>query len=296
MPETFSMTAVLVIFYSVFLAQILFLSVYIPGRIVKRVNYVYDQFPPASYPLLYPIGGAKFNVENAKRGLKLFRGLNLFIALIGIMVLQLMITSGYRPDVMGGDEIMVLIYFALQITPSLHMEMKEYKNYKLMREHYSNSKRSADLTPRRLFDFVSPFKVLLAVVAAIVWLYVYLTSRDFGNQPSWEIYVTLLTSVGMQFVFAGVIARHLYGKKQNPYASPADQLRTIGAVTKTLVMACIGMSVFLTITVLVDEYRLEIFDPVLSSIYFQFCAATGIVFSFNAIKLEKMDFEVYRGD
>lgn len=296
MPETFSMTVVLAIFYSVFLAQILFLSVYIPGRIIRRVKYVYDQFPPADYPLLYPVGGANFNVENARRGLKLFRGLNYFIALIGILVLQMMVTSGYRPDMKGGDEIFVMFYFFLQIAPLMYAELREYRNYKLMREHYSSSKRTADLMPRRLFDFVSPVMVAIAVVALGVWLYVYLTSRNFGTQPAWEIYVTLLTSVGMQFVFAGVIARHLYGKKQNPYASPADQLRTIGAVTKTLVMACIGMSVFLTITVLVDEYRLEIFDPVLSSIYFQFCAAAGIVFTFNSIKLEKVDFEVYKSE
>lgn len=297
MPEPFTMTAVLVIFYTVFLAQILFLSVYIPGRVIKRANYILDQFPPKDYPKLYPVGGKAFSVDKSRRSLRYYRILNFAIALLGIVVLQMMISSGYRPRLEGGDEIYVLFYFFLQIAPILYAELKEYRHYKLMQEFYeAKHQRSAEMAPRRLFDFVSPVSVLFAAVSFVVWMTVYLSSRNFETQPSWEIYVTVFVSVGMQLMFAGIIARHLYGKKSNPYQSYPDQLRQIGAVAKTLVMASIGMSVFLTISQLVDQYSLEVFDPVISSIYFQFCAAAGIVFAFNTIKVEKVDFEVYKGD
>lgn len=294
MPESLSMTTVLAIFYIVFLGQILFLSVHIPGKLVKRVSYIFDQFPPAEYPKLYPMGQENFDIEGAKRGLRYFRGVNYAIALAGIVILQMMFTSGYRPSPMGGDEILVMLYFFLQIAPILYAEIKEFRYSKLLQQHYSDKKRSAAMAPRRLFDFISPVAVVLAAIAFVGWISFYIATRDFATQPTWEIVVTLITSVGAQVFFGFIIARNLYGKKLNPYQAYEDQLRQIHAVSKTMVFASIGMSVFLTLSQMVDMYALEVFDPVLSSIYFQFCAAAGIVFTFNALKVEKMDFDPYR--
>jgi len=296
MPDFIPMTAILFLFYTIFLGQIFYLSIYIPGKICSRVEYVMEQFPPEEYPKLYPSPYDRFAEESGKRKLRIFKGINYAIAIIGLVILQQMIMSDYRPAAQGGDEIFVLLYFFLQFIPIGYAQLKEYMQYKLMRATFTSKKRTADLSPRRLFDFVSPVYVGVAVVAYVGWLYMYLLSRDFGGQPHWEIYLTVFGMSGVQIMFVVNIARTLMGKKENPYQSYADQLRQIGAVIKIMLFASIGMSVFLTITQLVDQYDLEVFDPVLSSLYFQFCAVFGVGFAFKTMQVEKADFEVYRDD
>lgn len=296
MTVTLSMIAVLALFYTIFLGQIYYLSVYIPGRICARVQYVMDQFPPADYPKLYPAPYDRFVEKAGKRKLRLFRGINYTIALVGISILAAMLWSGYQPDVKGGDETFVMMYFFLQIVPIFYAQLKEYRQYKLMRASYTARRRSADLAPRRLFDFISPVYVAIAVLAYAGWLIAYLSSREFGVQPDWEIYVTVFGVTGLNIFFAVTVARKIAGKKENPYQAYADQLRQIEVVVKVMVLASIGMSFFLTMTQLADQYALEIFDPVLSSLYFLFCAAYGIGFCFKTLALEKTDFEVYKDD
>lgn len=296
MNETYSMIAVLAIFYTVFLGQIFYLSIYIPGRVCARVQYIRDHFSPADYPKLYPAVYDSFAEESGKRKLLLFRGVNYAIALLGVSILVAMLWSGYQPDIKGGDEVFVLMYFFLQSAPIAYAQWKEYRQYKLMRANYAGKKRSANLAPRRLSDFISPVYVVVAVLAYAGWLIYYLSSREFGVQPESEIYLSVTIITGANILFAGIIARAIAGKKGDPYQAYADQLRQIEATVKVMVLASIGMSVFLTITVLADKYALEILDPVVTSAYFLFCTAAGIGFMMKTLTMEKTDFEVYKGD
>jgi hypothetical protein len=297
MPDSFSMTAILAIFYIVFFGQIYYLSIYIPGQIAKRVQYVMDQFPPAEYPKLYPSPFNRFEAEAGKRKLRIFKGINYGIALIGIVILEQMMVSGYRPAFKGGDEIFVMLYLFLQVGPILYAELREYQQVKMMREVYASTKmRSADLAPRRLFDFISPVYVVIAALSYVGWMVAYLTSRDFGVQPDGEIYGTVIGLSLLQALMAFNAARHLMGKKQDPYVSYADQMKGIAVLLKITAFSIIGMNVFMTITQLVDQYDLEVFDPVLTSLYFQTCFAFGLGLVFRTMKVEKTDFEVYRDD
>ena len=56
MPVTLSTTIVLAVFYTVFLSQIFLVSIYYPGKLCRRIEYVRTNFPPARYPKLYPAG------------------------------------------------------------------------------------------------------------------------------------------------------------------------------------------------------------------------------------------------
>lgn len=294
MPDTFSMTAILALFYIVFLSQIFLLSIYYPGKIRRRVTYILEQFPASEYPKLYPSHYDQQNVESGNNKLRIFIWINYAIALVGLAILAMMIKSGYRPAPEGGDEIFVMFYFFLQSAPLFYAELKEYKYHKALRENYTAKTRTAELKPRRLFDFVSPIGLGAAVVLFITMMVLYISSRDFSAQPNVEIYATIIGMTVMQIMFAAIVSSHLYGKKINPYMSHEDQLTQIGVVANIMLFASIGASVFMTVTHLVDTYSLEVIDPVLSSIYFQFCVVFGIGFAFRTLRIEKLNLDGFK--
>lgn len=294
MPETFSMTAILALFYFVFLSQIFLLSIYYPGKIHRRVTYILEQFPASEYPKLYPSNYDQEKANGSINKLHLFTWINYAIALVGLAILAMMMKSGYRPAPEGGDEIFVMFYFFLQSFPLFYVELKEYKYHKAFRENYTAKKRTAELKPRRLFDFVSPIRLGTAVILFVAMMVLYISSRDFSTQPNVEIYVTIIGMTFMQIMFAAIVASHLYGKKINPYMSHEDQLTQISVIANIMLFASIGASVFMTITHLVDEYSLEVIDPVLSSVYFQFCVVFSIGFAFRTLRIEKLNFEGFK--
>ena len=66
--------------------------------------------------------------------------------------------SGYKPRMIKENEhiLLVVFFFLLQALPHIIAEVSTYKWYKNMRSAHRTSKRTADLKPRRLLDFVSP--------------------------------------------------------------------------------------------------------------------------------------------
>lgn len=295
MPESLSMPVVLTIFYTVFLSQIFLLSVYYPGQLHRRILYVLEHFPPAEYPKLYPSRRDDL-VGAEKRKLAIYRAVNYAIAGLGVMILLAMALTGYRPDPKGGDEIFVMLYFALQTLPQFYAELREFRQYRAMRKAFTATTRTAALKPRRLFDFIAPGYVATAVLLYFAWLAFYLQGKGLGAEAVWgtEVYATLALITGMNLAYIGVIARFVRGKKRDPYKAHQDHLTHIGGMVKVFVFSSIGISLFLILTQAADQYRLEVFDPPLASLYMQLCAVFAIGLLFRTIKLEAVDFEVYR--
>ena len=289
------MFAVLALFYAVFLSQIFLLSIHYPGKLCRRIRYVLEHFPPAQYPKLYPTCSDGF-MEREAAMLRLYRAVNYTIAAAGALVLLAMALSGYRPDVKGGDEIFVAIYFVLQVCPYLYVEIKEFRHYRLMRRALSATTRTAQLRPRRLFDFISPVYVAAAVLLYVVWLAVYLGGQDPGSPWQAEVYATLMLISGINLLYMGLIARFLYGRKLDPHQAYGDQLKHMESVVKVAVFSSIGISIFLIATQAVDRYGLEILDPPLVSLYVQLCAIFAIGLSMRTNALEGTDFSVYKSD
>ncbi|SDE10408.1 hypothetical protein [Kordiimonas lacus] len=293
MPFNMSETAVMVIYYAAFLGQIYLLSHYFPGRFIARVRYVIDNFPVKEYPKLYPNAGPNFAANMAGK-LKLFRRVNNGIAIIGLLILAGMLGSGYRPDPLGGDEIFVMFYFFLQFIPFFIVAVKEHKQYKALRAAFKEARRTADLRPRHLFDFVSPVAVFAALVCFGAWLVYYLTVKGWDQPWEEEVYISVGMTTGMNLLYAWIIARFIYGKKLDPYQASKDYMKTVEAITKVLVYSSIGISLFHITTVAADEYALEAFDPVLTSLYMQYCVLIGFGVMLGTAKVEDFDFSVYR--
>ena len=74
------------LFYIAFLGQIFILSYYFPKKILARMQYVMDTYPPSQYPRLYP----KL-IEYYRLGQLRFKYVALFIAVLGFVILYAII-------------------------------------------------------------------------------------------------------------------------------------------------------------------------------------------------------------
>lgn len=290
------MSTTLLLFYGIFLSQIFLASVYFPMKIRKRILYIIQNYPPKDYPKLYPKPSDFYAEKAGKNGLKAYKYINLAIAGIGLGILGWGLISGYTPNPLGGSEIFVMFYFMLQASPLFYLELKGYKQYKRMRQANLGGARKAELNPRKLSDFISPFLVALAVILYAGWMVFYLYSIGFDAPWEADVYGTLAGITGMNLLFAGVIAKHMSGKKLNPHQAHADRLKQIETVVKTSVFASIAASVFLTIFNLADTFGFELYDPVFMSIYCQIALLLGLGTEFRKIKVEAINYEVYKKD
>lgn len=296
MPADISMTAILLVFYLVFLGQIFVISIYYPNKMMNRVRYVHDTYPPEEFPRLYP---GKSAAETSKNLVSRHRVIAVYcvaVAVLGIGILGYMLGSGYRPAMEGGDEIFVMLYFFLQAAPFIYLAVKEYQQFGDMKAAYRSKVRTAGLRPRRLFDFVQPAHFTAAVIMFVIWLAFYIWQA--GDVSGWgsEVYATLLMIPGMNVAYGIIIARHIGGKKQDPYQSRDDQLRAIGVTVRILVTSSFMISLFMLLTQLADAFAFEVFDPVLASFYLQLCLVMGVGQTLRTVKVEDIDFDVYRAD
>ena len=296
MPADIPMTVILLVFYLVFVGQIFVISIHYPNKMIARIRYVHDTYPPADYPKLYPgktPGAASKSLMARLRWIGAYCKL---VAVIGIAVLAYMLGNGYEPALEGGDEIFVMFYFFLQAAPFVYLAIKEYQQFSAMHDGHKSAVRSADLRPRRLFDFVHPCYFFGAVSMFVIWLAFYVWQA--GDLATWggEVYATLLLIAGMHVAYGLIIAQHLHGKKIDPYQARDDQMRTIGVTINILVISSFMISLFMLLTQMADEFAFEVFDPVMTSFYLQLCLILGVGQTFRTVKVEDVDFEVYRAD
>lgn len=299
MPFDLSMTAILTLYTLVFLCQVYVGSIHYPRVMTARVRHVVTHFPPADYPKLYPNAPANMPAQVYGDRLigrtKAFLLVNYLIAAAGVGGITIMLTSGYQPSIKGGAEIFVMVYFFIQSAPIIYAAIKEYTTHKLMRELFDEPKRSADLRPRRLFDYVSPLGLLAAVAMYLIWLTFFLSVTPEGSSAtSMERIATIVLITGMNVAYAVIIARHISGKKVNPYQSIAERERVTRTTARILTISSFMASFFLTMTQAADHFAFEVFDPVMVSVFMQMCLIFGIGETFRRIRVEQINFDIYK--
>jgi hypothetical protein len=193
-----------ILFYVVFLSQILLISFYFPRRMLGQMRYVIKTYPPLTYPKLYP-NPIEF-YEQAQRN---YRLANQLLLVAGLLLLALLI--GY-PHSGEWDGPIVLTCFMFQFLPVLRLDLSSLKYFRLMRKANSRTTRRAQLQPRRLFDFVSPalFALAALVSVAFIVLIIYIDQFEF----SWfGGYWNVVGVTAINLVFAGIVIWKMYEKK-----------------------------------------------------------------------------------
>lgn len=282
------------IFYITFLSQIFLLSYYLPKKMLERMHQVLTSYPPETYPKLYPKP-----IEYYKMGQLAFKYAYRFIFLLGLVILAATMFwvdhSSFADDGFI-SEAWPLAFGMIQFFPLLVVELSEFSNFKQMREANAASTRTADLRRRNLSDAVSPALLAAAVLLFAGAILADLFAHDFA--PSWES-GTLERAIALIMgngVFAFIGWWNLYGRKLDPHQSSEDRYQRASVTIKSLLFISIAMSIFIAITAIDDLYSLDFLDAVFMSVYFQAIALVSVGVPMNNIRLEEIDFDVYKSD
>lgn len=273
-----------ILFYFVFLSQVVLISFYFPRKMLGRINRIFEIYPPSEYPKLYPQPIEYY--EKAKRN---YRNMYVVIFVVGLLLLAALL--GYSGSSEWDVGNIVFPYFMLQFFPMMLMEMWTFNYYKLMRKADLRTTRKAELHPRRLFDFISPKMIGLAALVYLAFVVFVLYVRQF-EYPWFGGYGNIFGITAANLFFAGLILWNMYGKKQDPYQTYEDRKRQIELITKQLVFISIAATIYISMDIILAIFDLRNFQPTAMSLYFQFIA----VIALRAIRIDDIDFEVYKED
>ncbi len=209
-------------FHVVFLSQILLISFYYPRKILSRMRYVFETYPPSTYPKLYPKP-----IEYYTKAQRNYRIINLFILLAGLLILEVLLGISRSGE---WDHAIASWYFFVQLFPMMLLELSSLKEFKLMRNAHSRTTRKAELHPRRLFDFISPSIIGMAIITYVAFVLLVLYIRQF-EFPWFGGYWNIVIVTAANLFFAGIMFWYMYGKKLNPLQAYQDRMKHIELIS-----------------------------------------------------------------
>lgn len=282
------------LFYIAFLSQIILVSYYFPKKMLERMQQVLKSYPPETYPKLYPKP-----IEYYKMGQLVFKLVYRFIFILGLAILlavMFWVDHGSFADDGFISEAWPAAFGMIQFLPLLVVELSEFSNFKQMREANAATTRTAELRRRSFSDVVPPSLFAAAVLLFAGAILADLFAHDFA--PSWgggtiERAIALVVSNG---VLAAIGWWHLMGRKLDPHQSADDRYQRASVTVKSMFYISIAMSLFIGVTAVDDLYKLDFLDAVFMSIYFQAIALVSVGVPMNSIKVEEIDFDVYKND
>jgi uncharacterized membrane protein len=279
-----------ILFYILFLSQIILISYYYPKQIVKRIEAVLKNYPPALYPKLYPESVDK--VIAAKARYQLLNQIIVFVGLalmVGYAFMSIEYTE-YEKHAEG----LPLMFGMVQFIPFMLLEVSGCRQFKLMRKANKSTNRTADLTPRRLFDYVSPTSVIVAVISLFLYLLFNLYVNNFAITS--DFIIIAITLFFVHALFIALAIWHLTGKRLDPHQSIKDRSNQTELSLQSMISVSIFLSLFLMANTAIDVYQLNYLEIIINSIYFQVVAFFGIGAMLKTIRLDNIDFNVYKPD
>ncbi|MGJ8678965.1 hypothetical protein [Paraglaciecola sp.] len=276
------------LFFIVFGTQIFLMSHYYPKRILNRMNYIFKHYPIETHAKLYPDG-----YEKALKGKIIFSLINyaiLALGIIGFIAAAIFIFEGEAK--IQRFKGLPLVFGMVQAIPLLIMEISGFKAFKKMRTQNQDTKRSAELNPRGLLNFVSPIRLFMTISILLICVFVMLALNDFNIGEKQAI---LLGSMGLAntlFIVLGYILIH--GKKLDPHQSAVDRHNATAVVIKSYTSISMLISVFFIFNLSVDEFSLQDWEPMFNSLYW-LCVmflSTGSVLKY--MNVEDINYDVYK--
>jgi hypothetical protein len=262
-------------FLAMFTLQILAMSFLYPTWFIRYLRLLATSIPAERLAQLYP----DVDLDVAReRFVTRYRALNAGIAVLGLLLLGWLCSYMRRPDWRYVSvEVLVTVYAMLQMILPLSLVIWHGVRFnRVPRRELLEGKRKASLQRRGLFDFVSPFSVLFAVLSYVLFagFVIYVQQRQFPGSSG------LITLGGITLIYAlqaAVIYAALYGRKPNPFETHADRRRTIGLVVKCCVYSCIACVVFVSLNLTLGLLDLQRWQPLALSVFLVITALLSLM-------------------
>lgn len=262
-------------FFAVFTMQILAMSVLYPAWFIGYLRRQAMSIPAERLAQLYP--GVDLGLAR-ERFLTRYRALNTGIAVLGLLLLSWLFSYMRRLDWHDGPvQGLVGVYSMVQtLVPFCLVAWHGVRFSRTHRRSLLEGKRKAILERRRLFDFVSPFIVVLAALGYFLFVafVIYIQQSPYPGFPGF-IYISGITLVYALQAF--VVYAMLYGKKPNPFETHAARVHTIGLVVKCCVYSCIMCVVYLSLNLTLELLSLQRWEPFALSVFLVITALLSLM-------------------
>lgn len=291
------------LFYFVFLSQILLISAVIPRRVVNLMRQVRQKYPPSTHPKLYPKPAEYY--ESVARN---FTRLNLAIVVAGLLIIAALILGMLTGEWDGAivtpwsasgewDAAIVIPFTLVQLIPTLYLEIQKAKHYKAMAKFPLPPVRTAELRRRRLFDFVSPAMLVVAVLVYVAFVAFVLYYRRF-EFPWFTAAGNIAGITAMNVLMAASVGWALHAGRRDHYQAHQDRLDLMRMVAKwSLILAIVtplSIATQLVLKVLAPEMA-ETLEPVIASVYSQ-VTLLAVLWPSYSYRIDKVNFDVYKQD
>jgi hypothetical protein len=254
------------LFLAVFPVQILGMSVLYPVLLTRQIRTGLKNIPAERLAELYP----GVDVSQAhERFIARYRAVNTVVAVLGLLLQGWFISYMRRPNWdLGAVSGMGTAYCLLQYFPIILIAWFTTRFNKVHRRLLPKAKRKAVLQRRGLFDFVSPFTVLLAILAYFQFVAItfYVARHPF---PGFGGPFANIGIVTLMYILLGTFVMYLlYSRKRDPLQTHADRIRMIRGVVNFYAWICILMSVLLSFSIAQKLLDLETWGPFAGTVYF----------------------------
>lgn len=160
-----------------------------------------------------------------------------------------------------------------------------------MRNQNSGTKRQADLSPRSLFNYVSPVRFFAAVIMFFIGSYAIFSFNDLD--VSFAVAVLMGSMLLCNGLFVGLSYTLFHGKKLDPHQSPKDRhIMLTSAFHHTSVS--ILVSAFFILNRGVDHSSLDDWEAIFNSLYWQVLMLVSTGAALKLPHAEKVNYEVYQ--
>ncbi|NQZ86157.1 MAG: hypothetical protein HRT54_01090 [Colwellia sp.] len=279
-----------ILFYALFLSQIILISYYYPTQIIKRIESVIKNFPPENYPKLYPESIEKVIAAKVR-----YQFLNQIIIVIGLILMGVyaFMSKDYDGDKKFAEGL-PLMFGMVQFIPFMMIEISGFRQFKLMRKANKSTSRTAGLAPRKLFDYVSPISVITAIILLFGYVLFDLYIHDFIFTS--DIIIKIITLCLVHALFIALAIGQLTGKRLDPHQAVKDRSQQTEFSLQSMVAVSMLVSLFFIANSAVDFFQLGYLEILINSIYFQVIAFFGIGGMLRNIRLDNTNFDVYKAE
>ena len=251
-------------FLAAFTVQILVMSVLLPLWFIKYVRAQAARFPAERLAQMYP----DVDLDQAReRFVSRYRTVVAGIAVVGLLFLGWLFSYMRRPT-WDEDTVSVLVTVYFLVAQILPLAILVGSGIKFNRDHkrpLPETKRTAVLQRRGLFDFVSPLAVVLAVVAYFLFAAFvgYLQLHPFNG------FAGIKSMIGVTLIYslvAIVVYTHLYGRKI-PLQTDEARAHTIGLTVRIAIYTCILTVTFVSLIFALELLELKRWEPFALSVF-----------------------------
>ncbi|MFT7560103.1 MAG: hypothetical protein ACI93R_002018 [Flavobacteriales bacterium] len=273
-------------FYFIFVGQLLLMSFFLPREVIRRANFVLDNYPAHEYPKLY------LQPESVERRLlSRFKLVNTLILAVGLIALAAIVVWDVTST--GAINEGFPIFCAIvQWLPLFYLELLAFKRLKAMRKMNTEGQRKASIVPRNISSFISPWIIVLAAFALAGYIVFEILLGE--QQPNFGGFVNIFAALASNVVYLGVILWSVYGKKLNPFQSTDERHRQIGLTVNVLVFTSIVSSAYMLTNGLLEHFLLHHFRVVFNSVYVQVITLMTLGLMLKSTRVEDIDFSVYK--